>query len=234
MASANTLCKQLLGVKSAVVTGHDFYQDSDGVNHLRIHARPDKRHEDDCPFCHKRCRPYDVQTRLPRTWRALDWGGTLVEIQYRTHRILCPEHGVLVADVPWAYPGSGFTKDFDLTVGWLAVYLPRSTVSEYMRIDWETVGRCVHRTLNEIEPERSRRLDHLVNIGIDETSYPAAGLPAQNMRAAGDKKAKGALVEFAEDINHTTIPKEIPDKDGIWRILYKDRSEDMSALRQMK
>ena len=171
MASANTLCKQLLGVKSAVVTGHDFYQDSAGVNHLRIHARPDKRHEDDCPFCHMRCRPYDVQTPLPRTWRALDWGGTLVEIKYRTHRILCPEHGVLVADVPWAYPGSGFTKDFDLTVGWLAVYLPRSAVSEYMRIDWETVGRCVHRTLNEIEPERSRRLDHLVNIGIDETSY---------------------------------------------------------------
>ena len=171
MTSANTLCKQLLGVKSAVVAGHDFYQDSAGVNHLRIHARPDKRHEDDCPFCHKRCRTYDVQTRLPRTRRALDWGGTLVKIQYRTHRILCPEHGVLVADVPWAYPGSGFTKDFDLTVGWLAVYLPRSTVSEYMRIGWETVGRCVHRTLNEIKPERSRRLDHLVNIGIDETSY---------------------------------------------------------------
>jgi|GEM_PF-2315736 len=81
MASANTLCKQLLGVKSAVVTGNDFYQDSDGVNHLRIHARPDKRHEDDCPFCHKRCRPYDVQTRLPRTWRALDWGGTLVVLR---------------------------------------------------------------------------------------------------------------------------------------------------------
>ena len=171
MASANTLCRKLLSVKSAVVTGHDFYQDSDGVNHLRIHARPDRRHENDCPFCHKRCKLYDIQTRSPRTWRALDWGGTLVEIQYRTHRILCPKHGVLVADVPWAYPGSGFTKDFDLTVGWLAVYLPRSTVSEYMRIDWETVGRCVHRTLNVIEPERSRRLDHLVNIGIDETSY---------------------------------------------------------------
>ena len=31
MASANTLCKKLLGVKSAVVTGHDFYQDSDGL-----------------------------------------------------------------------------------------------------------------------------------------------------------------------------------------------------------
>ena len=40
-----------------------------------------------------------------------------------------------------------------------------------MRIDWETVGRCVNRTLNDIDPERSRRLDNLVNIGIDETSY---------------------------------------------------------------
>ena len=94
-----------------------------------------------------------------------------MEVKYRTHRIECPVHSVLVADVPWAYPCSGFTKDFDLTVGWLATYLPRSTVSEYMRIDWETVGRCVHRTLNDIEPERSRRLDNLINIGIDETSY---------------------------------------------------------------
>lgn len=29
----------------------------------------------------------------------------------------------------------------------------------------------VNRTLNDIEPERSRRLDGLVNIDIDETSY---------------------------------------------------------------
>lgn len=171
MASANTLCKKLLNVKTAVVTGHEFYQDADGVNHIRIKARPNRYHEDDCPLCHKRCRRYDSQSRFPRTWRGLDWGATLVEVESHTHRIECPVHGVLAADVPWAYPGSGFTKDFDLTVGWLAVYLPRSTVSEYMRIDWETVGRCIHRTLNVIEPERSRRLDGLVNIGIDETSY---------------------------------------------------------------
>ena len=171
MVSTNTLCKKLLNVKSAVIEGANFYTDEDGVNHIRIHARPNVWHEDDCPFCHKRCRRYDKKNPHPRIWRGLDWGGTLVEISYDTHRIECPEHGVLVADVPWAYPGSGFTKDFDLTVGWLATYLPKSTVSEYMRIDWETVGRCVHRTMNDIEPEISRRLDGLVNIGIDETSY---------------------------------------------------------------
>lgn len=171
MASANTICKKLLGVKSAVVTGQDFYIDQDGVTHLRIHARPNRWHADDCPICHKHCRPYDVQSKFPRTWRALDWEGILVEVQYHTHRIQCPEHGVLVADVPWAYPGSGFTKNFDLVVSWLATCLPRSTVSEYMRIDWATVGRCIHRVLQVIEPERTRRLDGLVNIGIDETSY---------------------------------------------------------------
>ena len=171
MVSANTLCKKLLNVKTAVVEGCDFYPDQDGVNHIRIHARPNEWHKDDCPICHKRCKRYDRKNSQPRIWRGLDWGGVLVEVSYDTHRIECPVHGVLVADVPWAYPGSGFTRDFDLTVGWLATYLPRSAVSEYMRIDWETVGRCVHRTLNDIEPERSKRLDGLVNIGIDETSY---------------------------------------------------------------
>lgn len=49
--------------------------------------------------------------------------------------------------------------------------IPGQRLYKNMRIDWETVGRCVHRTLNEIEPDRSRRLEGLVNIGIDDTSY---------------------------------------------------------------
>ena len=106
--------------------------------------------ENDCPFCHKPCPIYDQHSSVPHTWRGLDAGGVLVEAEYRTHRINCPEHGIYVADVPWAYPGSGFTKDFDLTAAWLATYLPRSVVSQYLRIDWETVGRCVNRALNDI------------------------------------------------------------------------------------
>lgn len=88
-----------------------------------------------------------------------------------THRVRCPEHGVVTAAVPWAYPGSGFTRDFDLTVAWMAERLPRSAVAEYMRVDWQTVGSCVSRALADLEPDRKRRLDGLVRIGIDETSY---------------------------------------------------------------
>ena len=171
MASANTLCKKLLNVKTAVVESHNFYFDQNGVQHLRIKAHPNKWHQCRCPFCGRKCPKDGLSVKQRRLWRGLDFGSILVEIESDTQRIKCPEHGSIVADVPWAYPGSRFTKDFDLTVGWLAVYLPRAAVSEYMRIDWKTVGRCVSRTLREIEPERIVRLNNLVYIGIDETSY---------------------------------------------------------------
>ena len=171
MASVNTLCKILLNVKGAVVEGNELFRDENGVLHIRILARPNFWHQNECPYCHKRCPGYDRATKSSKIWRGLDWGGVIVEIESGTHRITCPVHGTVTADVPWAYSGSSFTKEFDRVVGWLAVHLPRSAVSELMRIDWKTVGRCVQRTLDEIEPERARRLDGLVNIGIDETSY---------------------------------------------------------------
>ena len=172
MASADTLCKKLLNVKSTVVESHSFYNDADGVTHLRIKARPNAWHQDECPFCGKRNLPrYDRQSKNNKVWRGLDFAGILVEIEASTHRVTCPEHGVVTAAVPWAYPMSSFTKDFDVTVAWLAKYLPRSAVAGYMRIDWQTVGNCMSRALHDLEPERSRRLNGLVNIGIDETSY---------------------------------------------------------------
>ena len=101
------------------------------------------------------------------------WTGVVFWSKLNTRRIVSSalNMGLYVAEVPWAYPGSRFTKDFDLTVAWFASYLPRSTTSYFMRVDWETVGRCVNRALHDLEPEHSRRLDSLVNIGIDETSY---------------------------------------------------------------
>ena len=171
MASADTLCKKLLNVKNAVVESHDIYKDQDGVTHIRIKARPNVWHKNDCPFCGRHCQGYDQPTKKPKVWRGLDWGGILVEIECSTHRVCCPKHGVVTAAVPWAYPGSSFTKEFDLTVTWLAKYLPRSAVANFMRIDWQTVGSCISRSLHDLEPERSRRLDGLVRIGIDETSY---------------------------------------------------------------
>lgn len=61
MASANTLCKNLLNVKNTVVESARFYKDYDGVAHLRIQVRPHKRHSNDCPYCGRRSPAMIVQ-----------------------------------------------------------------------------------------------------------------------------------------------------------------------------
>lgn len=101
----------------------------------------------------------------------MDFGGLLVEIESETPRVTCPVHGVVTAAVPWAFPGSRFTKDFDLTVTWMVEKLNKSAVSSYMRISWATVGRCVTRARQYLEPDPASRLNGLQRIGIDETSY---------------------------------------------------------------
>ena len=128
-----------------------------------------------CPFCGKKCPGYDSPKRdghaWMKTWRALDWGGTMVCYRASTHRIQCPEHGVVVAQVPWAYHNSCFTIEFDQTVTWLARKLPKSEVAKYMRIEWRTVSACISRVAEDIEYDRSDRYADLEEIGIDEVSY---------------------------------------------------------------
>lgn len=171
MASGNTLLKRLINVNHFTVTGSYFEQSNDGVISLNIDVKPHKRHANLCPICGRRCSQYDHISTQKRSWRALDMGGILVYLHHLSHRVVCPEHGVSTAQVPWAYNASRFTKEFDLSVAWMARYLPRSVICEAMRIDWKTVGRCVSRAKSFLDPHPERRYDGLKRIGIDETSY---------------------------------------------------------------
>jgi transposase len=78
---------------------------------------------------------------------------------------------VIVASVPWAFHGSGFTQNFEYSAAWLATQLNKSAVTKYMRISWDTVGNIISRVHNDVEPNICSRLDDLHVIGIDETSF---------------------------------------------------------------
>ena len=135
-------------------------------------CRPRKGQECRCPECGRKASIYD-HARQPRRWRTMDIGTMPAYIEYRPVRAKCPEHGVVTASVPWAEPGSRFTRVFEDQVAWLAVHCSMKAVSELMRIDWHTVGgicRRAERRLEGQDPCRSR-FDGLVRIGIDETSY---------------------------------------------------------------
>ena len=85
-------------------------------------------------------------------------------------RVRCPEHGVVVAAVPWARHGAGHTRFFDDQVAWLAVTCSKTAVTELMRIAWRTVGAIVTRVAADATAGVDR-FAGLRRIGIDEISY---------------------------------------------------------------
>ncbi|WP_112681249.1 ISL3 family transposase [Micromonospora saelicesensis] len=155
----------LLGVEQAVVEGVEFDPvESVVVARVRVRKGVSRR----CPYCRRRCPRYDVGVR--RRWRALDLGAVRAVVEADAPRVSCPEHGVVVAAVPWARHGAGHTRAFDATVAFLAVHTARSAVSQLMRIGWRTVGAIVARVWAETGGCEDR-YDGLRRIGIDEVSY---------------------------------------------------------------
>jgi transposase len=136
---------------------------------LVVAVRPIARERDRCPRCRRLCPGYDLGEGR-RRWRALDCGTTLVFLEAHAPRIRCKRHGVLVAAVPWARHGSGFTHQFEEQVAWLAVKTSKTATAELMRVAWRTVGMIVGRVWADIDKLHDR-LDGVRRIGVDEISY---------------------------------------------------------------
>lgn len=167
----NSLLKNLLHIKGTVVDTADFEENAHGEPSLVAHVHVRKKDRWRCPVCGKKCHVHDY-VREEAFWRGMDLGPVAVRIGAKVPRVGCPEHGVLTAMVPWAKSGSRFTTDFAFSTAWMVKGgLSRTKVSELMRIDWKTVGRLVKLVWHELEPDAGKRLDGLVRIGVDETSY---------------------------------------------------------------
>lgn len=166
MASINKIWRKLLGVERIVVEGWEFDETQAAVV---VSVRPMGRGRRRCSQCARRCAGYDRGAGR-RRWRGLDLGTVKVFLEAEAPRVSCPEHGVVVAEVPWARADSGFTRAFEDQCGWLAVHTSRTAVSQLMRVAWRTVGRMVQRLADEALAHRDL-LAGLKRIGIDELSY---------------------------------------------------------------
>jgi transposase len=162
-----TLFKRLLRLGRERVVGVELREDGEERVVVDI-ARPARRRMR-CPHCGFSTRAtYD---RAIRTWRHLDALRTRCLLRCEVRRIDCPECGVVGEQVPWARPGSRFTRAFEDTCAFLTRAAPKSTVAELMRVDWATVGRIVERVVDEALDADRDRLDGLRLIGVDEVSY---------------------------------------------------------------
>lgn len=135
-----------------------------------VHARPHKSKQGICPECGRRCSGYD--TKYPEketTWRAPNLNGVPVLIRYTPNRIECPEHGVLTENIPWADGDSHYTEAFNNEVAWLAMHMSKTAVTDFVGINWRTVGNCIKAAWDRIEPDVSLRMRDLRRICVDET-----------------------------------------------------------------
>jgi transposase len=159
--------KRLVGVDDrTVVEGVEFDDDADAIV---VSVRPRRPRKRRCGVCQRPAPRYDAGDGR-RRWRALDLGTVKALLEADAPRVSCPEHGVVVAAVPWARHDAGFTRDFEEQAAWLVTHTSKSALVALLRIAWRTVGAIVARVVAErgagVDP-----LDGLVRIGIDELSH---------------------------------------------------------------
>jgi len=139
------------------------------VNAIIVRVHPSRRAKNRCGICGRRAPVYD-RGEGRRRWRALDLGPLQAYLEAEAPRVKCPEHGVIVVQVPWARHAAGFTYAFEDMVSWLAAHCSKSAVQDLMRIAWRSVGRIVTRVVADAQREQDR-FANLTQIGIDEISY---------------------------------------------------------------
>ncbi|MDJ0766729.1 MAG: ISL3 family transposase [Myxococcota bacterium] len=121
-----------------------------------------------CSECGRICPGYD-HSHEPVRWVHLGIGAMRFILEYAPRRVQCPDCGVRVELVPWARPGSRFTRPLEEMTAYLAQITNKTEVSRMMGISWRTVGNIVKRVVaDKLDP---KRLDELRNIGVDELSF---------------------------------------------------------------
>ena len=158
-----TAFKRLVDLSGVTVAEVDF-QPAKVVVTVRLRS-----HKLACPLCEYTTKARYDRRAVASTWRHLDLGRWRLEIRADLARIDCPTHGVRTQGVPFARPGSRFTRDFEDLTGWLATTMDKTALRRLVRIDWDTAGRIIERVMaTGLDPNR---LDNLFVAGADEVSW---------------------------------------------------------------
>ena len=91
-----SLWREMLGVEKTVIERVEFDEDEEV---LVARVRPTKRERGRCGVCRRPSPGYDAGGGR-RRWRALDLGTVRAVVEADAPRVLCREHGVVVASVP--------------------------------------------------------------------------------------------------------------------------------------
>jgi len=105
-----------------------------------------------------------------RRWRHVDVGYATCELVADAPRVSCADHGVTVAEVPWARHDSVFSRAFEDLVVHDAIVANKQAAADRYGISWRAVNNACVRLATEALG-RVDLLEGLVAVAIDEVKY---------------------------------------------------------------
>ena len=135
-----------------------------GVDALVIDIEPRRNSRPICPECHKRCTVYDRQPQ--RLFEYLPIWSFKSYFRYAPRRVKCPEHGVKVEALPWAYGKERMTFSYQVYLANWAKRLSWQETARVFETSWNTVFRAVKFVVDYGLAHRS--LEGVTEIGVDE------------------------------------------------------------------
>jgi transposase len=168
-----------------------------------------------CSECGTRGPLYDHQP--DREWRHLD------TCQYRTilhaapPRMQCPEHGVRVAKLAWAEPGSRFTALFEaLAITWLK-HASQKAVAEQLQLSWDEIHGIMERAVKR--GLARRQAEEIPQLGIDEKAFRKGH---KYLTLVNDLK-RNRVLYVAEDREQRSL-------DGFWSTITAEQRASIEAV----
>ena len=158
---------------------------------------------------------YDHQAE--RQWRHLD------TCQYRTilhaapPRTQCPEHGVRVAKLPWAEPGSRFTALFEaLAIAWLK-HASQKAVAWQLQLSWDEIHGIMERAVKR--GLARRQAEEIPRLGVDEKAFRKGH---KYLTLVNDLQ-RNRVLYVAEDREQSSL-------DGFWPTITDEQRASIEAV----
>jgi transposase len=104
-----------------------------------------------------------------RFWRDLVISGTTIFFHYRPREIICPTHGRIQENIPWAEAYGRVSYRLEYLVLAYSQIMTQKAAARTLNIPKSTFSNILHRSIERIRS--GHRIRGLKSIGIDEISY---------------------------------------------------------------
>jgi transposase len=121
-----------------------------------------------CPECGRRGTIKSTKKQA-RQWRDVTVCGQMVFFVYCPKEIICPTHGRVQEDIPWAEAKARITYRLEYLVLVFSQLMPQKAAAQLLRLPHSTFSDILHRVISRVRD--GHRIRALKTVGIDEVSY---------------------------------------------------------------